>query len=89
MKSQRLLQRSVRYFAHQKPWPGFRSPLQRRFASSGEPPLTGAADNAFNRERRAVKQHAAESSGEWDSFEYLQRKHWLNSRSDLWRKLAI
>lgn len=40
-----------------------RQTLQRRFASSNEPPLTGAADNAFNRERRAVKAHAAASSG--------------------------
>ena len=78
MKSQGLVQRSVRYSARQKPWPGSRSSLQRRFASSGEPPLTGAADNAFNRERRAVKQHAAESSGEWGLSEHLQRKNWLN-----------
>ena len=42
----------------------FRSTFQRRLASSGgQTPLTGAADNAFNRERLAVKQHAAESSG--------------------------
>ncbi|KAL8699399.1 MAG: hypothetical protein Q9201_006028 [Fulgogasparrea decipioides] len=31
------------------------------------PKLTGAADNAFNRERMAVKQHAAASSGQWIS----------------------
>lgn len=37
--------------------------FQRRSASGGLPPLTGAADNAFNRERRAVKAHAAKSSG--------------------------
>lgn len=36
---------------------------QRRSAGGGLPPLTGAADNAFNRERRAVKAHAAQSSG--------------------------
>ena len=37
--------------------------LQRRSASGVSPPLTGAADNAFNRERLAVKAHAAKSSG--------------------------
>ncbi|CAF9909366.1 MAG: Cytochrome c oxidase subunit 6A, mitochondrial [Heterodermia speciosa] len=43
-----------------------RNTPQRRLASSeGQPPLTGAADNAFNRERRAVKLHAAESSDLW------------------------
>lgn len=40
-----------------------RQNFQRRSASGGLPPLTGAADNAFNRERRAVKAHAAKSSG--------------------------
>lgn len=40
-----------------------RQNIQRRSASGGLPPLTGAADNAFNRERRAVKAHAAKSSG--------------------------
>ena len=40
----------------------------RRFAHSDVvrtdvPPLTGAADNAFNRERQAVKAHAAATSG--------------------------
>lgn len=42
-----------------------RQNLQRRSASGGLPPLTGAADNAFNRERRAVKEHAAKSSDTW------------------------
>ncbi|KAL9021860.1 MAG: hypothetical protein Q9185_000987 [Variospora sp. 1 TL-2023] len=37
----------------------------RRFASGEMPKLTGAADNAFNRERMAVKQHAAASSDLW------------------------
>ena len=42
-----------------------RSVIQRRLASTeGQPPLTGTADNAFNRERRAVKAHAAATSGE-------------------------
>lgn len=42
-----------------------RQMVQRRFASEQSgPKLTGAADNAFNREREAVKHHAAETSGE-------------------------
>lgn len=40
-----------------------RNAVQRRFASGEVPKLTGAADNAFNRERMAVKQHAGESAG--------------------------
>ena len=36
---------------------------QRRLAHVEGPPLTGAADNAFNRERQAVKAHAAATSG--------------------------
>jgi hypothetical protein len=39
-----------------------RSPLQRRFASH-EPNLHGLQDNAFNRERAAVKAHATATSG--------------------------
>ena len=64
MLSQYLL---PRISARSSRYTGFmilRNAPQRRLASSeGQPPLTGAADNAFNRERRAVKQHAAESSG--------------------------
>ncbi|KAL8826783.1 MAG: hypothetical protein Q9191_003582 [Dirinaria sp. TL-2023a] len=66
MLSQRLLQRSAQYAVRQSRPPAFRGLLQQRFASSGgQPPLTGAADNAFNRERAAVKKHAAESSDLW------------------------
>jgi hypothetical protein len=43
--------------------PVLRSTLQRRFASD-EVELVGAADNAFNRERAAVKAHAEATSGE-------------------------
>ncbi|KAM0175420.1 hypothetical protein ACHAPC_004919 [Botrytis cinerea] len=39
-----------------------RNPFQRRFASS-ESTFTGAENNAFNRERQAVKDHAAATSG--------------------------
>ncbi|KAL8708268.1 MAG: hypothetical protein Q9220_006845 [cf. Caloplaca sp. 1 TL-2023] len=42
-----------------------RNPVQRRLASGDMPKLTGTADNAFNRERMAVKQHAAASSDLW------------------------
>ncbi|TGO54659.1 hypothetical protein BOTNAR_0262g00150 [Botryotinia narcissicola] len=39
-----------------------RTQFQRRFASS-ESTFTGAENNAFNRERQAVKDHAAATSG--------------------------
>ncbi|KAL8691629.1 MAG: hypothetical protein Q9218_003184 [Villophora microphyllina] len=42
-----------------------RNTVQRRFASGEMPKLTGAADNAFNRERMAVKQHAGQSADLW------------------------
>jgi cytochrome c oxidase subunit 6a len=39
-------------------------PSGKRFTSGiGEKGLQGAADNAFNRERQAVKDHAAGTSG--------------------------
>ncbi|RAL68353.1 hypothetical protein DID88_007084 [Monilinia fructigena] len=38
--------------------------FQRRFASS-ESTFTGAENNAFNRERQAVKDHAASTSDLW------------------------
>ena len=40
-----------------------RSALQRRYASNHEPKLVGPMDNAFNRERLAVKEHAGKSAG--------------------------
>ncbi|KAK0294190.1 hypothetical protein LTR91_003991 [Friedmanniomyces endolithicus] len=49
--------------------PAFRRQLiaQRRWTSGVEhKEFTGAADNAFNRERAAVKEHAAGSSGSGD-----------------------
>ncbi|KAL9123257.1 MAG: hypothetical protein Q9187_000202 [Circinaria calcarea] len=45
--------------------PAVKTNLQRRFATTQEPALTGPADNAFNRERRAVKAHAAATSDTW------------------------
>ncbi|KAI9824675.1 MAG: hypothetical protein M1819_000828 [Sarea resinae] len=53
---QRTVLRASQRFA-----PQLRSTVSRRCESS----LHGAADNAFNRERAAVKQHAAESSHLW------------------------
>ncbi|KAI9748997.1 MAG: hypothetical protein M4579_007048 [Chaenotheca gracillima] len=44
------------------------TPLRRRLASTHSDPapgLHGVQDNAFNRERAAVKQHAAETSDLW------------------------
>lgn len=43
--------------------PILRNTLQRRFAGTGPTKLEGPMDNAFNRERLAVKQHAAQSAG--------------------------
>ncbi|KAI4195691.1 MAG: hypothetical protein LQ350_007048 [Teloschistes chrysophthalmus] len=45
--------------------PFSRNAVQRRFVSDEFPKLTGAADNAFNRERMAVKKHAGESAELW------------------------
>jgi len=42
--------------------PVFRQLATRRYASGGGN-FTGAADNAFNRERQAVKDHAAGTAG--------------------------
>jgi len=43
--------------------PVLRTTLKRRFASTEPPKLVGPMDNAFNRERLAVKAHAAQSAG--------------------------
>jgi len=40
-----------------------RNVLRQRFASTQPPKLEGPMDNAFNRERLAVKAHAAQSAG--------------------------
>lgn len=44
--------------------PATRVAFQKRFASHAESALKGAEDNAFNREREAVKAHASATSGE-------------------------
>jgi hypothetical protein len=43
--------------------PIIRSAFQRRLTSMSSEKLTGTADNAFNRERAAVKAHAPKGSG--------------------------
>jgi hypothetical protein len=58
MNTQRLGQRLGRQLRS----PAFRSTFQRRFASE-KTEMRGVADNAFNRERAAVKAHAAATSG--------------------------
>ncbi|KAL9132295.1 MAG: hypothetical protein Q9175_006535 [Cornicularia normoerica] len=55
--------------------PILRSILQRRFASTEPPKLVGPMDNAFNRERLAVKHHAAQSAGSLNA-KNLWDEHW-------------
>lgn len=43
-----------------------RNTIQRRYAGTQESKLVGPMDNAFNRERLAVKEHAGKSAGTWD-----------------------
>lgn len=63
MYPQRSLLRASQRYGQQLRSQPVRSKFQRRFASSQG--SHGAEDNAFNRERAAVKQHAAESSGQF------------------------
>ncbi|KAL5331252.1 hypothetical protein ACEPPN_000781 [Leptodophora sp. 'Broadleaf-Isolate-01'] len=62
MFPQRTMLRSSQRFAAQLRSPAVRTPFQRRFASSESSAFHGAEDNAFNRERQAVKDHAAATS---------------------------
>ncbi|TGO16455.1 hypothetical protein BTUL_0028g00570 [Botrytis tulipae] len=71
-----------------------RTPFQRRFASS-ESTFTGAENNAFNRERQAVKDHAAATSaihhmdkcGGWETdWESYGRKE---IKADYWGSATI
>lgn len=59
MFPQRTLLRTSQRFLRA---PALRRTTQRRAAST-ESSFTGAEDNAFNRERKAVKDHAAATSG--------------------------
>ncbi|KAI9674951.1 MAG: Cytochrome c oxidase subunit 6A, mitochondrial [Caeruleum heppii] len=66
MPSQRSLLGVSQRCARQLRSPVMRSSLQRRLASSHNlPKLEGAEDNAFNRERQAIKAHAAATSDLW------------------------
>jgi cytochrome c oxidase subunit 6a len=69
-----LSQRAVLGAARRLPTQ-IRQPVQRRWASSAEQ-FTGAQDNAFNRERAAVKAHAAESAGEYEGHIKLRESIW-------------
>ncbi|KAL8733625.1 MAG: hypothetical protein Q9166_002035 [cf. Caloplaca sp. 2 TL-2023] len=62
MVRQQLLQHASALTTRHALQPSLRNTVQRRLASGEIPKLTGAADNAFNRERMAVKQHAAASN---------------------------
>ncbi|CZS98202.1 probable cytochrome c oxidase subunit VIa [Rhynchosporium agropyri] len=65
MLPQRTMLRTSQRFAAQLRTPAIRTPLQRRLASSESSGFHGAEDNAFNRERKAVKDHAAATSDLW------------------------
>ena len=55
--------RTTQLASQQTRSPILRSTLHRRFASNEPPKLVGPMDNAFNRDRLAVKAHAAQSAG--------------------------
>ena len=63
MFPQRSMMRASQRFASQARLPAMRTPFQRRFASSESSIFKGAEDNAFNRERQAVKEHAVGTTG--------------------------
>jgi hypothetical protein len=63
MFPQRSMMRASQRFASQIRSPAVRTPFQRRFASSESSAFKGAEDNAFNRERHAVKEHAVGTTG--------------------------
>ncbi|KAE8440400.1 hypothetical protein EG329_008162 [Mollisiaceae sp. DMI_Dod_QoI] len=65
MLPQRTMLRTSQRFASQLRSPAVRKPFQRRFASTESSGFHGAEDNAFNRERKAVKDHAAATSDLW------------------------
>ena len=64
MLSQRLMSRAAGRVLPSLRYGRGGSKLQRRFASGGKTELPeGLPDNEFNRERAAVKAHAAATSG--------------------------
>ena len=76
------------YTAQRTLAPALRTLIQQRFASN-IPKLEGPLDNAFNRERLAVKAHAAESAGTILAEVCTMDIEGLHIDSDLWRKLCI
>lgn len=83
LRASQLVSRQVRS-------PVFRNTLQQRFASNEPTKLVGPMDNAFNRERLAVKQHAAASAGRpLPAFPAESRLCADLRNLDLWRKLCI
>ncbi len=77
MFPQRTFLRASQRATQQLRSPVLRANLQRRFASTEK--LSGPADNAFNRERQAVKHHAAETSGESDLCSEDRKNVWKSS----------
>ena len=77
--------------AHRAYLPLTRASIQRRYATTDPPKLVGPMDNAFNRDRLAVKQHAAQSAGELPELSKFFRNIdlLLTMQIDLWRKLCI
>ncbi|EKD21540.1 uncharacterized protein L3040_006081 [Drepanopeziza brunnea f. sp. 'multigermtubi'] len=65
MFPQRTMLRTTQRFAAQLRSPAVRTPIQRRLASTETSAFEGAENNAFNRERKAMKDHAAATSDLW------------------------
>jgi hypothetical protein len=63
MFSSRPMLRASQRLASPLHTPAVRASLRRRFASTESSAFHGAENNAFNRERKAVKDHAAATSG--------------------------
>lgn len=64
-----------------------RSPIlrqlgRRQLHGAGQSGFQGAADNAFNRERAAVKDHAAATSGMFRTCRFLARVNWPRILAD-------
>ena len=63
MAPRSLWLRALNPAVRQRQYPILRSIILQRTASTEPPKLVGPMDNAFNRERLAVKHHAAQSAG--------------------------
>jgi hypothetical protein len=85
MFPQRTILRATQRFAPQIR--SVRQPLQRRLNSTQEV----VEDNAFNRERAAVKKHASETSGKSHLYYKASIEEYVTNsfNLDLWRKLSI